>query len=171
MFLKKVLLIAMLFVVVHGRAACTNEVDVVSLGRISTGISEDGWRVTSVTNYSDHYRRALRFNVKTSTVISPTFQEPVTRVVLQTISSTNAFRRLMFTPQKDGVALTNLVRYCAYSPTKNIFVRQTLEWPSSAKVNAFTITLEQGGSTAWGVSEMTVFADEPPKTGFYLRFR
>lgn len=153
------------------RAAFMSEVDVISLGRPETDVAELGWRVTSVSNYGESYRNALRFNVKESQAESPVYPAPVTRVVLQTVSSSNALRRLKFTPIRAGVELTNHVRYCAYSPTKNIFVSQTLSWPYGAKVDSFRISLEQGGRTAWGISHLTVYGDDPPRTGFCLRFR
>ena len=168
---KSIIVFALSLLNVGLRAAFTNEVDVISLGRSETELLDLGWRVTSVTNYGESYRNALRFNVKGSRAESPVYPAPVTRVVLQTVSSSNALRRLTFTPYRAGVALTNHVRYCAYSPTKNIFVSQTLSWPYAAKVDSFRISLEQGGSTAWGISHLTVYGDDPPRTGFYLRFR
>lgn len=168
---KSIIVFALSLLNVGLRAAFTNEVDVISLGRSETDFTDLGWRVTSVTNYGESYRNALRFNVKGSRAESPVYPTPVTRVVLQTVSSSNALRRLTFTPYRAGVALTNHVRYCAYSPTKNIFVSQTLSWPYAAKVDSFRISLEQGGSTAWGISHLTVYGDDPPRTGFYLRFR
>lgn len=168
---KSIIVFALSLLNVGLRAAFTNEVDVISLGRSETELLDLGWRVTSVTNYGESYRNALRFNVKGSLAESPVYPTPVTRVVLQTVSSSNALRRLTFTPYRAGVALTNHVRYCAYSPTKNIFVSQTLSWPYAAKVDSFRISLEQGGSTAWGISHLTVYGDDPPRTGFYLRFR
>lgn len=168
---KSIIVFALSLLNVGLRAAFTNEVDVISLGRSETELLDLGWRVTSVTNYGESYRNALRFNVKGSRAESPVYPAPVTRVVLQTVSSSNALRRLTFTPYRAGVALTNHVRYCAYSPTKNIFVSQTLSWPYAAKVDSFRISLEQGGSTAWGISHLMVYGDDPPRTGFYLRFR
>ena len=150
------------------RAAFMSEVDVISLGRPETDVAELGWSVNLVTNYGKSYRNALRFNVQESWAKSPVYPAPVTRVVLQTVSSSNALRRLTFTPIRAGVELTNHVRYCAYS---NIFVSQTLSWPYGAKVDSFRISLEQGGRTAWGISHLTVYGDDPPRTGFCLRLR
>ena len=142
-------------------AAETRVVDVISLGRLGTGLSADGWEVSSVTNYGDSYSNALRFNVKASVAISPVFDAPVTRIRLQTISSTNAYRCLTFTPLRDGVADTNLARTCTYSRTKNVFLEQTLEWPRTERVRVFRIELVGSGATAWGVRQMTVISDDP----------
>ena len=155
-------------------AAETNAVDVIALGRISTdgstGVSNDGWTVSGVNNYSESYKSALRFNAKDDFVQSPAFARPVTRILLETVSSTNAHRRLAFTPLRGDVAQTNLTRLCAYSPTKNIFRAQTLSWPRSAGVRAFRIQLEGAGSTNWGIRTMTLVSDDPaPGTVVSLR--
>ena len=52
------------------RAAFMSEVDVISLGRPETDVAELGWRVTSVSNYGESYRNALRFNVKESQAVA-----------------------------------------------------------------------------------------------------
>lgn len=170
---SKTTLFALIQLAVFGAwAGFTNEVDVVSLGRQEPGLhTVTHWEVVSLSNYSESYHNALRFNVKSSLAMSPTYPQPVTRVVLQTVSSAAAFRRLMFTPNRKGVALTNLVAYCAYSPTKNIFVPQTITWPAGARVDSFTISLEEGGSTAWGIRSMTVIGEDQLPCGFCLRLR
>lgn len=151
-------------------AAETNRVDVISLGRLGTGWSNDGWQVSSVTNYSASYSSALRFNIKGSYALSPVFAEPITRIDLQTISSADSLRRLAFTPLAGGIAQTNLTRLCAYSATKNIFVHQSLTWPRSANVRSFRIQLEGNGGTAWGIRSMTILSLDPPR-GTYLSLR
>ena len=168
---KTFIVLALSLLNVSLRAAFMSEVDVISLGRPETDVTELGWSVNLVTNYGKSYRNALRFNVQESWAKSPVYPAPVTRVVPQTVSSSNALRRLTFTPMGSGVERSNHVRYCAYSPTKNIFVSQTLSWPYGAKVDSFRISLEQGGKTAWGISHLTVYGDDPPRTGFCLRLR
>lgn len=143
------------------RAASTNVVDAIALGRIGTGVSPDGWTVSGVNNYSDSYKFALRFDTKDDLVQSPVFANPVTRVLLKASSSSAAGRRLAFTPVRDDAARTNLTRLCAYSKTKNVFLAQTLSWPRNAGVHAFRIHLEGGGNTGWGILEMSVIFDDP----------
>ena len=164
-------------------AAETNVVDAIALGRLGTGVSDDGWTAAGLDNYAASSDSALRFNAKDDRLVSPVFPRPVTRVVLRAMSSSAANRRLAFTSSSaanrrlaftplrgDGTAATNLTRRCAYSPSRYAFPEQTLAWPWSARVTAFRVQLEGGGSTGWGIKALSVVFDDPaPGTAVVVR--
>ena len=60
-------------------AAETNVVDAIALGRLGTGVSDDGWTAAGLDNYATSSDSALRFNAKDDRLVSPVFPRPVTR--------------------------------------------------------------------------------------------
>ena len=152
-------------------AAETNVVDAIALGRLGTGVSDDGWTAAGLDNYAVSSDSALRFNARDDSLVSPAFARPVTRIVLQVRSSSAAHRRLAFTPlRSNGSAATNLTRLCDYSPTDSSFPEQTLTWPWSAHVTKFRVRLEGDSTTAWGIKTMSLVFDDPaPGTAVVIR--
>ena len=98
-------------------------------------------------------------NVSDEHIDSPVFAQAITRIELKLKSSAQADRRLAFIPVYDGTATTDksLWSLCDYSPNKDTYVARTNHFPLSANVHAFRMALDDGGgSTGWGVSEMTI---------------
>ena len=151
------------------RADVTNVVAVAELGRIGTGTSADGWELTDVSNYSESYKYALKINKTSCRVVSPEYATAVVGVTLKTISSSQADRRLALIPIAEGVALTDPMFRCAYSPKNYSATVQTVAWPAELKARRFEIRLDGGGSTGWGIQELSVItSDPPPRRGFRL---
>lgn len=138
----------------------TNVVDAIGLGRIGTGISCEGWRVTSVTNYGKDYRNALRLNLKTSSVDSPVFTNTIVGIELDIVSSSQSGRRLAITPFHAGKPLTDLTHLCDYSTSKNIFIPQSIRWAYEARIDAIQFNLVGSSTTAWGISRLAVICEE-----------
>lgn len=142
--------------------ARTFEVDVLALGPIGTGLSADGWAVTNVSNYGDSYSNALRLNVKASFMRSPSFEEVITQLELDVVSSNVVDRRLAIAPIMKGVTRKDRKVLCAYTPTKNRFTVQSFTWPRTEKVEALAFFLDGGGSTGWGIRKMKLTLEPPP---------
>lgn len=172
MIFKALFLIAALAAAGGVRAAVTNTIDAIALGRIGTGVSSDGWTVTSVSNYaeSSKAKSALRLSTETSEVVSPVFETGVLQVRLRLCSSSNGSRRLVATPVSNGEPVDDLRHVFEVSQKEYGLNIQTAEWPAEARVRAFKLHLAGSDRTGWGILEMSVVtADRVPPLVIVVR--
>jgi hypothetical protein len=120
----------------------------------------NGWTIMDTDSYSDTaINIRINRNVADEYIDSPVFAHAITSIELKLKSSAQSDRRLAFIPVYDGLATTDTALWsrCDYSPNKDTYVARTNYFPLSANVRAFRMALDDGGgSTGWGVSEMTI---------------
>ena len=141
----------------------TVSVDVVSFGRLGTGVTADGWRCNDLSNFAKDRWYALQFpKLAESRVTSPVFDERITHLAFTVFSSSNVNRRLVFTPSSKGETIPALAYACDYSPTAYKRTQQTIAWPLSARVDSFDVRLEGSGRTGWGLVSLDLTLAPPP---------
>lgn len=152
------------------RADVTNVIDVVALGRLGTGVSEDGWQVNSVTNYSKDYKYALRFHKNECLAVSPRFDRRILAIEAKVLSSSQAGRRLEFTLSRDGSQSYAYSFSCPYSPSGKVATDVRFDVPqSTVPYHHVIIGLDNGGgTTAWGVVSLAVITADPVKGLFVI---
>lgn len=169
--MKLLLSIFAALVLATAGAEVTNVIDVVSLGHLGTGSSDDGWLVTSVTNYSKDYKYALRFNKKDCAVTSPVYDERIVAVEMKILSSSQSGRHLAFTFADDDPNREDPVFTCPYSPSGKVSTECRYDLPDSSDCRQLSIRLDGGGgSTAWGIVSLSVITGGVPD-GFFIILR
>lgn len=123
----------------------------------------NGWTTFDIDSYSDAISLRINRNEIDEYIDSPVFQYRILRIETKLKSSSQQSRRLAFIPIYDGVPTDDesLWSLCDYSPNKDTFVPRTNHFARTANVHAFRMALDRtGGSTGWGVSEMTIVTDD-----------
>lgn len=139
-------------------AASTNQYT--SENKVAT---TNGWTLFAIDSYAG--KPNIRLSEKGDYLFSPTFSQRVLSIELKVKSSSLSGRRLAFIPIYDGVPSEDATLWslCNYSPNKDTYVAQTNFFPRAADVRSFKMTFDGGGgSTGWGVSEMTIVTDDTP---------
>ena len=125
----------------------TNEVDIAALAAAAIDgecTTVNGWTLNSLDSYSDK-KPNLRFNKAGEYALSPEFNAPITKFVVEVHSSATNKRCLAFWPKIDGVySLENAVVW-DYTPNKDTFVQQIAEWPNDTVASSFKIDFDDGG--------------------------
>ena len=123
----------------------------------------NGWTLFAIDSYTG--KPNIRLSAKEDYLISPTFNQRILSIELKVKSSSQSDRRLAFIPIYDGVPTEDATLWslCNYSPNKDTYVAQTNFFPRAANVRSFKMAFDNGGgSTGWGVSEMTIVTDDTP---------
>lgn len=139
-------------------AASTNQYT--SENKVAT---TNGWTLFAIDSYAG--KPNIRLSEKGDYLISPTFSQRILSIELKVKSSSQSDRRLAFIPIYDGVPTEDATLWslCNYSPNKDTYVAQTNFFPRAANVHSFKMAFDNGGgSTGWGISEMTIVADDTP---------
>ena len=176
----KLLIALLLVLLVIGTSAQTRElvfpVDVVALGQLGTGASEDGWIATGLSHYnSTENQFALRFNRNDSRADSPLYSAPITAIDLAAFSSSsnNLTRQLVVIahPRHASSIATNLIYHCAASATTTRPIAQTISWDPAHDIRSFSLAVEckPSARTSWGVVSLVVHTQKP--SGFTLSVR
>ena len=139
-------------------AASTNQYT--SENKVAT---TNGWTLFAIDSYAG--KPNIRLSEKGDYLFSPTFSQRVLSIELKVKSSSLSGRRLAFIPIYDGVPSEDatLCSLCNYAPNKDTYVAQTNCFPRAADVRSCKMSFDSGGgSTGWGVSEMTIVTDDTP---------
>ena len=143
------------------RAETTNVIDLAALAACGTGVT-NGWTLSGVDSYADDSDN-VRLNALGEYLLSPTFAAPIRKLELKVKSSSETGRKLAFLPLVGETYDEVLAVTCEYSPNKDTYVSQELEFPSDLTFHAFKIMLDDGGgNTGWGFSYLAVITDELP---------
>ena len=139
-------------------AASTNQYT--SENKVAT---TNDWILFAIDSYAG--KPNIRLSEKGDYLISPTFSQRILSIELKVKSSSQSDRRLAFIPIYDGVPTEDATLWslCNYSPNKDTYVAQTNFFPRAANVHSFKMAFDNGGgSTGWGISEMTIVTDDTP---------
>ena len=139
-------------------AASTNQYT--SENKVAT---TNDWILFAIDSYAG--KPNIRLSEKGDYLISPTFSQRILSIELKVKSSSQSGRRLAFIPIYDGVPTEDATLWslCNYSPNKDTYVAQTNFFPRAANVHSFKMAFDNGGgSTGWGISEMTIVTDDTP---------
>ena len=143
-------------------ADTTNVVDIAALAACGTGTVNE-WTVSGIDSYAD--KVSVRLNNKGEYLISPDFGATVKAIILKVKSSSKSGRRLAFIPYVNGDYAAKLAVVCEYSPSKDSYVAQTLDFTDVPTTTKFKITLDDpdNGSTGWGISYLAIVLSNPRK--------
>ena len=155
-------------------ALTTNDVDIAALAACGTGTT-NGWTVCGIDSYSDKTVN-IRLNKDGEYVLSPEFPKPIRSLLVTVKSSSVSGRKLAFLPLVDEVYDTAHQAVCDYSPNKDTYVSQKLDFASDLDFTAFKIDFDDGGgNTGWGISSLAVITDTPsaasPPTSLTVKSR
>lgn len=141
-------------------ADVTNVVDIAALSACGTGTVEE-WTVSGIDSYAD--RTSIRLNSEGEYLISPDYGATVKTVILKVKSSSKAGRRLAFIPYVNGDYASNLAIVCEYSPSKDSYAAQTIDFANVPVTSKFKIAFDDpdNGSTGWGISYLAVVTSNP----------
>lgn len=151
---------AIIISILSSPADTTNVVDIAALSACGTGTVND-WSVFDVDSYAD--KVSVRLNNKGEYLISPDFVETVKTVILKVKSSSKSGRRLAFIPYVNGDYDAKLAIVCEYSPSKDSYAAQALDFTGIPATSRFKIAFDDpdNGSTGWGISYLAVVTSNP----------
>lgn len=143
-------------------ADTTNVIDIAALSACGTGTVEE-WTVSGIDSYAD--KVSIRLNNKGEYLISPDFGATVKTIILKVKSSSKSGRRLAFIPYVNGDYASKLAVVCEYSPSKDSYAAQTLDFTGVQATSRFKISFDDpdNGSTGWGISYLAVVTSNPLK--------
>ena len=162
--------IALLVFVASSACAERLQVDIAALAASTNQYTSENkvattndWILFAIDSYAG--KPNIRLSEKGDYLISPTFSQRILSIELKEKSSSQSNRRLAFIPIYDGVPTEDATLWslCNYSPNKDTYVAQTNFFPRAANVHSFKMAFDNGGgSTGWGISELTIVSDDTP---------
>lgn len=144
------------------QADYTNVIDIAALAACGSGAT-NGWTLVNVDSYSD--KTSVRLNAKDDELVSPEYAQEIKSVILKVKSSAQTGRKLTFFPYVSGVASPGDAISCEYSPNKDTYVPQSLDFPPDLHAKRLRIAFDNpsDGQTAWGFSELAIVTDASPR--------
>ncbi len=131
-------------------------VDVLSMGRLTDDVSDEGWTVHAVTNYQENHQFALRFKTKDGYLQSPLYPYRIHAIEADVLASnTNPTRFLSIIPMRNGELLRDQARTFAVPSTAYEPTHQTLSF-EDIPMHQFQICYTGKGSNNWGILSLTL---------------
>ena len=149
----------------------TNVIDVAALAACSdpdaSGVCHtNGWECFGIDSYKDQSSANpvnIRLSENADYIVSTNFSSSILAIVLKVHSSSSSGRRLAFEPWTGSAFSADSAAKCDYSPNKDTYVIETIEFPAGVEARQFRMRLDGGGgSTGWGVSHMAVVTETSP---------
>ena len=149
----------------------TNEIDVAALAACTNSDKTvvcytNGWECLGIDSYKDQTSVNpvnVRLAENADYIVSTNFSSSIVAIVLKVHSSSSSGRRLAFEPWTGGEFSADSAAKCDYSPNKDTYVFETIEFPEGVEATQFRMKLDGGGgSTGWGVSYMAVVTEANP---------
>lgn len=149
----------------------TNEMDIAAIaacaGYDNTAVCHtNGWECFGIDSYKDQTSANpvnIRLSENADYIVSTNFSSSILAIVLKVHSSSSSGRRLAFEPWTGSEFSAGSAAKCDYSPNKDTYVFETVEFPEGVEATKFRMKLDGGGgSTGWGVSYMAVVTEENP---------
>ena len=126
----------------------------------------NGWECLGIDSYKDQTSANpvnIRISENADYIISTNFNSVILAIVVKVHSSSSTGRRLAFEPWIGSAFSADSAAKCDYSPNKDTYVFETIEFPEGVEATKFRMKLDGGGgSTGWGVSYMAVVTEENP---------
>ena len=126
----------------------------------------NGWECLGIDSYKDQTSVNpvnIRISENADYIVSTNFNSVILAIVVKVHSSSSTGRRLAFEPWIGSAFSADSAAKCDYTPNKDTYVFETIEFPEGVEATKFRMKLDGGGgSTGWGVSYMAVVTEENP---------